>query len=592
MACLEEKDLSELAKNHIEAQKSNIKNQRNRLTEIEAELKSLKSRKDADPLRVKEAENAITDLQYHLNGKAKREKLIAEIEELKSRGTNSKRLAYLEKAVRSNDKFIKDPDIDIAERRVEMMEKLYTQRAQYQFQDSAFGKDKDGNPIPRYASVFGAPTVNKMLEDGELEVAEELMLRSISMVTSGDANKNPFDYIDTEGLEVKKALGNGDGIEHHHIFNNVYLDKDGRVKPNSVRFHRNRTTGDIEMQVVPEYWNSEKHGRNTQFIELMDGAHSGDDTATHLHYYKFDGKDEEFIKEKIKEKVKETSTAAKNRLPKLEAELSVLKSRRDNPKAYESKLRKEIESKNSSIAALDQAEEQYINTNKSGNRVKRRDLTPDEEVKLNDIRSYRKELLKKRNNAEKSLTEHEEFMSAEDDIKRWQDDIKEKEKEAKSIKLNVKFPNDRFATKEEAKNARNSLEKPIERLKTQVRSIKKLLKEKGSIDQQIRDKESRINEAQQLAQLTEKSALELYDKTNGFFSFDKGHQESQDYSKSRPKMNAQIHKLNVRQSIEYLEQKYGEEKSIEALQELARKAYKRNLNYNLKPIADKVRGTL
>ena len=591
MACLEQKDLSKLAKNHIDAQKSNIKNQRNRLTEIETELKSLKSRKDTDPLRIREAENAIADLQYHLNGKVKREKLVAEIEELKSRNTNPNRLKDLEKAVRSQDEFIQDPNLDVAERRVEMMEKLYTQRAQYQFQDSAFGKDKDGNPIPRYASVFGAPTVKKMLEDGEIEVAEELMLRSISMVMSGDANKNPFDYIDTDGLEVKKALGNGDGIEHHHIFNNVYLDENGKVTPNSVRFFRNSTTGDLEMQVVPEYWNSEKHGRNTQFIELMDGAHSGDDTATHLHYYKFDGKDSEFIKEKVKEKVKETASAAKNRLPKLQSELDALKSRRENPQAYENKLVKEVEEKNKNIAELDKDEEQFTNTNKAGNRVKRRDLTSEEEAKLADIRSRRKELSKELGKVEKSLEEHRSFVSAEGDIKKWGEDVKKLEQDFKGIKLNVKFPNDRFSSKEEAREERIKIEKSIRSLKVEVKSTKQMLKEKGSIDQQIRDKEAKLNESQQLSQLTEEFGLELYEKTNGFFSFDKGHQESQDYSKSRPKMNKEIHKLNAREATEYFEQKYGE-KAIEALQELARKSYQRNLYYNLRPIADKVRGTL
>jgi hypothetical protein len=589
MSCLEQKDLSKLAKNHIDAQKSNIKNQRTRLTEIEAELTKLKSQKDASPLRIKEAENAIADLQYHLNGKVKREKLITEIEELKSRNNNPKRLADLEKAIRSNDEFIQDPNLDIAERRMEMMEQLYTQRAQYQFVDTAFAKDKDGNPIPRYASVFGAPTVKKMLKDGEQEVAEDLILRSISMVMSGDANKNPFDYIDTEGLEVKKALG--DGIEHHHVFNNVYLDENGKVTPNSVRFFRNSITGDIEMQVVPEYWNSEKHGRNTQFIELMDGAHSGDDTATHLHYYKFDGKDSEFIKGKIKEKVKETVITAANRLPKLQSELDALKSRRANPQAYENNLIKDIEEKNKNIAQLDKDEEQFTNINKAGNRVKRRNLTDDEEAKLTDIRNRRKELNKELGKVEKSLDEHRSFISAEGDIKKWGEDVKKLEQDFKSIKLNVKFPNDRFSSKDEARGFRDSLKQSIKSNQLKIKSTKQMLKEKGSIDQQIRDKEAKLNESQQLSQLTEEFGLQLYEQTNGFFSFDKGHQESQDYSKSRPKMNKEIHKLNAREATEYLEQKYGE-KAIEALQNLARKSYQRNLYYNLRPIADKVRGTL
>ena len=29
------------------------------------------------------------------------------------------------------------------------------------------------------------------------------------------------------------------------------------------------------------YWNAEAHGKNTQFIALMDGMHAGDDPVTH-----------------------------------------------------------------------------------------------------------------------------------------------------------------------------------------------------------------------------------------------------------------------------------------------------------------------
>jgi hypothetical protein len=62
----------------------------------------------------------------------------------------------------------------------------------------------------------------------------------------GVSPKNPSDYLDSRGLEVKKSLS--DGIEHHHLQNNVYLDESGRITPAYVRFHAKKKTGDMEME--------------------------------------------------------------------------------------------------------------------------------------------------------------------------------------------------------------------------------------------------------------------------------------------------------------------------------------------------------
>jgi septal ring factor EnvC (AmiA/AmiB activator) len=102
MPCLEETDLSPLAQQHIKAQQANIKNQRSRLTEIQDELQKLKSDPDSDPLKITEAEGAIADLEYHLNGKVSRDKLNLEADQLKQSGLKKDRLARLEKALKSD----------------------------------------------------------------------------------------------------------------------------------------------------------------------------------------------------------------------------------------------------------------------------------------------------------------------------------------------------------------------------------------------------------------------------------------------------------------------------------------------------------
>ena len=263
--------------------------------------------------------------------------------------------------------------------------------------------------------------MKKLKEAGEHEIADDLMLRSISMVMGGEATRNPNDYLDTTGIEVKKSLS--DGIEHHHIYNNVYVDNNGRVTPNSVRYFRNAKTGDIEMEVIPEYWNSAKHGRNTQFIELMDGAHSGDDTATHLHYYKFNDAESSAIRAKIQSKVADINATNAARVPKLDAELKELNERKTDPVAYEKKLSDEIAHHDSRIKVLDAIEVKHTNPNARGHLVKKRGLPPAEEKELEDARSERATLIKAHEKATKALTEHQTFMNIESDIKKWEVDV-------------------------------------------------------------------------------------------------------------------------------------------------------------------------
>ncbi|MCC5644769.1 hypothetical protein LC607_17855 [Nostoc sp. CHAB 5824] len=585
MPCLEEKDLSAFAQHHIQAQKANITNQRQRLTEIEAELNALKSNPTSDLLRLREIESAQRDLEYHLNGRVPRSKLEDEAAELQKSGLKPDRLASIEQTLRnSNSNLLKDPDLDVAEQRVKAMEALYTQRQQLVFRDTAF----DGGE--RTASIFGAPTVKNMKEIGEDAIANELMLRSISHVINGESSKNPSDYLDVTKTEVKKSLS--DGIEHHHIYNNVYVDTNGRVTPASVRYFRNPQTGDIEMEVIPEHWNSTKHGRNTQFIELMDGAHSGDDTATHLHYYKFNDNESVAIKEKIKSKVAEINTTNTAKAAKLETELVELRERKQDPKAYESKLQGEIAITQSQIATHDAVEAKYTTPNKNGVPVKNKGLTPEQDKELQTARDERKAVQKSLDKTQKALDEHQAFTTLESDLQQWKSDKVTLESQKNAIKLNAKFPDaNGYPDKATAKAARDKLEQDARDLSTKVQTSQKLLREKGSVDQQISDKTAKREEAERLSKLSEAEALAIYDKSNGYLSFDKGHQESQDYSKSRPRMNAEIHKYNARGAIAVLESSHGAS-AMKELQRIAEDSYKRNLLYNTETIMNKVAGTL
>ena len=58
--------------------------------------------------------------------------------------------------------------------------------------------------------------------------------------------------LDKHGMmDLKVDAKSNDGIEHHHIYNNVYVDDKGRVKPNSVRFFCNPKTGDAVSLTEP-----------------------------------------------------------------------------------------------------------------------------------------------------------------------------------------------------------------------------------------------------------------------------------------------------------------------------------------------------
>lgn len=58
--------------------------------------------------------------------------------------------------------------------------------------------------------------------------------------------------------------------------------------------------------------------------------------------------------------------------------------------------------------------------------------------------------------------------------------------------------------------ARKQLDQDIKDLKNKIKTNEQLLRDKGSVDQQIRDKTNKRDEAEQLAKLTESEASSPY----------------------------------------------------------------------------------
>ncbi len=145
-------------------------------------------------------------------------------------------------------------------------------------------------------------------------------------------------------------------------------------------------------------------------------------------------------------------------------------------------------------------------------------------------------------------------------------------------------------TKDEVVAEKDRLINQERDLKLEIRKSRKTLKSKGSIDEQIKSKTEQRDSAEKVSQLTEAEALNAFENSNGFLSFNKGKKESEEYTKSRPRMNSEINKMNARQAIEILEAEHPD--PIAALQEMASRQYKRNLLMSLEGMMNKVAGTL
>jgi hypothetical protein len=544
MPCLEAKDLSQLAEQHITSQKATITNLRSRKIELEAEEKRLSTQPDADTNpKLKQVREAVNHLRLELDG---------EVE-----------------SPAGSRNFVKDPVKKTAEERVEVMAALYRERTQFEFHDTTKVEGKE-----RKASVFGLPTVEEMQRLQHKDVADAMMVRATSLLLQRQDGRNPVDFLDTTGLDVKVPLANV--VEHHHIYNNVHLDKDGRVEFKSFKIRQDRNTGELKMDIVPTYWNSEQHGRNTQFIGLLDGMHSGQDPVTHMHYYRFTDDEAKPIKEKIRSDIKGITDEAKTRQQRLERELSTLKERAADPEGYSRKL---LSQKDSISALIEQKQSQVEHL------IGKRKITPDEKAQREAFYKEKKDLLKSSEDLTSELEKHQSLISIKGDIEAGNSRISDLSAKASAIKL-TDYP--KGPERDAKRLEREAIIDQISTLKNENRDRKKLLEEKGDIEGQIKDAERKVGEAKAIASLSEKDALDMFDHSNGFLSFDKGAAEKKDHEQYRPLMNQELTRHYVRETLKYMEREYGDN-ALEALQNTARRQYQQNILERLGALQDKVK---
>lgn len=548
MPCLESKDLTNLIDQHVDAQKAIVTQLRQRLSDIERDEKDATTSGDLARSAILKA--ARVDLEFHLNGK-KEEPL-------------------------GSGKFVGISGQKTAEERVAIMEAQYRQSPQFEFHDTTKDSAK-----PRTASVFGLPTAKQMRELGHNDIADEIDTRALSLSQLSQASKNPEHYIENEGLDVKVALSNG--IEHHHIFNNVHLSSQGRVQFKSFKVFLNKKTGKPELSVIPSYWNAEEHGRNTQFIGLLDGMHSGADPATHLHYYKFTDTEKQEIVNKIQADHPTNTAAANARIPKLQKELKQLQKRRINPADYESNLSAQIktaeivrDNKQQELDALPKIIDKYYPTDDS------KEIARTEKAKLrNELNLFRK-------NTEKLISElsnHRTIQSLKGDIAKNQTEQADFENKARAIGKLTTYPKGLIRDTKRAE--RTQYEDEALRLKTEIAQQNQLLKSKGDLDSLIAETKQKIKENAVIGKMTINDTIKLFEETNGFFRFDKGHEEKDLHAQYRPTMNEEITRCQAREALAYLKKEYGGN-ALDAINAKIRQQYKRNLLLRLQALSNKL----
>lgn len=543
MPCLEPTDLTETADLHIKAQQAIVTNLRKRVPELEQERLRLIGEGDAsgNSERLKMVNQAIAHLRLELNGEVETEP--------------------------GSGKFERDPSKRSAEDRFAVMERLYRDRQHYQFVDTS--KDLDD---PRKASVFGLPTIKEMINRGEPEIAEEIMVRATSLLATKNDSRNPVDYLDTDGLEVKLALANQ--IEHHHIYNNVKLDENGRVNPKSFRISMDKN-GELAMSVIPSYWNAAEHGRNSQFIALMDAMHAGDDPVTHLHYYRFNDEEAEPIKKKIRQTAADKAAEATKTAERLQEKLADLEARRSDPVSYE----RSLEAQKSALQAeLDNIEQ--LNAPFKG----KRSLTDEQRSQKEDLAAQKKAKLAESKAIDRKLDEHRSIQNLRSDIEASESAIADLQDQVKSIKLN-QIP--KGPERDAKKLERLAIEESIRDLRFKLKDQRKLLDTKGDIDEAITRTQKSLREAQLIADLDEDKAIALFEKQNGFFSFDKGMEEKSDHATYRPVMNEEITRFYVREAVEHLKEQHGD-RWLDELQNITARQYRNNLLQRVGALVDKL----
>ena len=537
MACIEVEDLSDLAKQHIAVQNKIIENQKKRLKDMEAEF----AQTPEDNPRHGMLKDGISKLRYYLH--------------------------------EEGQKTVED--------RLAMMSALYTDRRSMTFRDlSDAGK-------ARVASLFGLPTIQEMIDRSQPGILRELMVRASSLLMGGSAEsgKNPVDFVDVEGLEVKDALANI--IEYHHIYNNVYIDENGRIQFKSFKFRSDpNDPGKLRLDIVPSYWNAEEHGSNTQFIALLDAVHNGEDPVTHLHFYEMNAQEVGQIKAKIEADLPEMREKAKARIPKREAELRQLQARQRDPAAYEKELQDRYDAASAELAQL-----------KGMARGQVTKLSPEEKAQRNarissltslvgtaakpgSLRKQLDQAIVLRSGAERLAELGQALDDFQSDYKAKNPDLKKKPYAGKSEEA--------ARLRAEALQWRAEMDQKEKDIKGQIKAISEQLKDAGDIEDEIRKAQKKLQEDTLISNLTLEQALEMLDLTNGFFSFDKGSAEKTAHEKYRKTMNVELNKYMVREALAYLVAEHGDGARAE-LEAYARAQYQQNLLARLESLASRIR---
>jgi hypothetical protein len=530
------------ADKHIEAQRGVLERLKLRLTSMERQALDL----DPESDRGRRTKEGIALLRRELNG------------EVWSDEANT---------------WVRDAAKEPAYRRLDVMARLYKDRPPREFTYTNSAGEE------RTSAVYGLPTIEEFEKAGAKEAIEEMVVRSLSLVETGDTTRNPYDYLQTSGLEVKDALDRG--IEHHHIYNNVVVNPDGSVVPKSVNIRVNPTTGEPELHVVPAY-----HGYNytdddveesmdsVQFVCLMDAMHSGDDPLAHLHLYEFEGSDAEYLKEKMLWHGKETAASATARIPKLEAEIADLEARQENPQHYEQQLLSE-----NSNALIEKGE--IISARRS-----HPDKDSPEYAALGDRMN---QLTKQIKGNERKLAKHTEALTLRDTIATQESEVIQLRTERKQWSGKASYAKKKKKEGAELTDEQNEAIAKDKELATRykqatinLKSSRDKLAKSGDLGSVIAAKKKSLASSQRLAQLDDRELTEIWEKSNGFFSFNKGNTESKAHTKFRPAMNSEINKFAARSALEYIQ------KSGADVQEIYARQYQQNLLHRLSGITSRI----
>lgn len=303
--------------------------------------------------------------------------------------------------------------------------------------------------------------------------------------------------------------------------------------------------------------------------------HAGDDPVAHLHYYKFNDGEVGPIKAKIANDLPTIVADANRRRGRLEAEVRDLAARLRDPQQYERDLLAQIEDAEAVQAERKAAAKGVTSKAKkdlAGADLERREAF---DAAKKDLR----ELTKK-------LDHHRTITGLRGEIEATESQVGELEREISEIKLS-QVP--RGPEREVAREQRNQLKNQKDELKLELKRQKAILKAEGDISKTVEKKRQALAEATAIAQLTPEKAADLFDQANGYFSFDKGFVEKGEHDTYRPVMNEELHRFYVRQTIDYLQRKHGDN-WVEALEELNSARYRANLMERLGALVDKLAG--